>query len=75
MAILTICNFDKKNTDEHTPTRIPQRKQSGASTISGTGTTPRPSRLSVTSTTSRTNGTTTITRKTASGSASPAPTR
>ncbi|XP_073814040.1 dystonin-like protein short stop isoform X40 [Musca autumnalis] len=64
------------STDEHTPSRIPQRKQSAASTASGTGTTPRPSRLSVTSTTtSRTNGTTTITRKTASGSASPAPTR
>uniref|UniRef100_T1PDZ1 Spectrin repeat protein n=1 Tax=Musca domestica TaxID=7370 RepID=T1PDZ1_MUSDO len=64
------------STDEHTPSRIPQRKQSAASTISGTGTTPRPSRLSVTSTTTtRTNGTTTITRKTASGSASPAPTR
>ncbi|XP_059224754.1 dystonin isoform X30 [Stomoxys calcitrans] len=63
------------STDEHTPSRIPQRKQSGASTVSGTGTTPRPSRLSVTSTTTRTNGTTTITRKTASGSASPAPTR
>ncbi|KAM7341558.1 dystonin-like protein short stop isoform 44-T47 [Cochliomyia hominivorax] len=61
------------STDEHTPSRIPQRKPSTTSTISGTGTTSRPSRLSVTPTTSRTNGT--ITRKTASGSASPAPTR
>ncbi|XP_037826292.1 dystonin isoform X39 [Lucilia sericata] len=60
------------STDEHTPSRIPQRKPSATSSISGTGTTPRPSRLSVTPTTSRTNGT--ITRKTASGSASPAPT-
>ncbi|XP_075166799.1 dystonin-like protein short stop isoform X14 [Haematobia irritans] len=62
------------STGEHTPSRIPQRKQSGASTVSGTGTTPRPARLSVTSTTSRTNGTSTMTRKTASGSASPVPT-
>ncbi|XP_065369780.1 dystonin isoform X17 [Calliphora vicina] len=60
------------STDEHTPSRIPQRKPSATSSVSGTGTTPRPSRLSVTPTTSRTNGT--ITRKTASGSASPAPT-
>ncbi|XP_032306880.1 dystonin isoform X26 [Drosophila ananassae] len=62
------------STDDHTPSRIPQRKPSTASTTSGT--TPRPARLSVTSTTpgSRLNGTSTITRKTASGSASPAPT-
>ncbi|XP_041673961.1 microtubule-actin cross-linking factor 1 isoform X24 [Drosophila eugracilis] len=63
------------STDDHTPSRIPQRKPSTASTASGT--TPRPARLSVTSTTtpgSRLNGTSTITRKTASGSASPAPT-
>ncbi|XP_030387746.1 uncharacterized protein LOC115634261 isoform X30 [Scaptodrosophila lebanonensis] len=67
------------STDDHTPSRIPQRKPSTASTGSGTGTTPRPARLSVTTTTatpgSRLNGTSTITRKTASGSASPAPTR
>ncbi|XP_030387736.1 dystonin isoform X21 [Scaptodrosophila lebanonensis] len=66
------------STDDHTPSRIPQRKPSTASTGSGTGTTPRPARLSVTTTTatpgSRLNGTSTITRKTASGSASPAPT-
>nr|XP_041631572.1 microtubule-actin cross-linking factor 1 isoform X37 [Drosophila kikkawai] len=63
------------STDDHTPSRIPQRKPSTASTTSGT--TPRPARLSVTTTTtpgSRLNGTSTITRKTASGSASPAPT-
>lgn len=62
--------------DDHTPSRIPQRKPSTGSTASGT--TPRPARLSVTTTTtpgSRLNGTSTITRKTASGSASPAPTR
>ncbi|XP_032597114.1 dystonin isoform X24 [Drosophila grimshawi] len=68
------------STDDHTPSRIPQRKVSGASTVSGTGTTPRPARLSVTTAAtpggSRLNGgTSTITRKTASGSASPAPTR
>ncbi|XP_034109846.1 dystonin isoform X28 [Drosophila albomicans] len=67
------------STDDHTPSRIPQRKPSASSTISGTGTstTPRPARLSVTTATpgSRLNGTSTITRKTASGSASPAPTR
>ncbi|XP_034109860.1 microtubule-actin cross-linking factor 1 isoform X42 [Drosophila albomicans] len=66
------------STDDHTPSRIPQRKPSASSTISGTGTstTPRPARLSVTTATpgSRLNGTSTITRKTASGSASPAPT-
>ncbi|XP_032597094.1 dystonin isoform X3 [Drosophila grimshawi] len=67
------------STDDHTPSRIPQRKVSGASTVSGTGTTPRPARLSVTTAAtpggSRLNGgTSTITRKTASGSASPAPT-
>nr|XP_016942951.1 dystonin isoform X21 [Drosophila suzukii] len=64
------------STDDHTPSRIPQRKPSTASTASGT--TPRPARLSVTTTAtpgSRLNGTSTITRKTASGSASPAPTR
>ncbi|XP_050743305.1 dystonin isoform X17 [Drosophila biarmipes] len=64
------------STDDHTPSRIPQRKPSTASTASGT--TPRPARLSVTTTTmpgSRLNGTSTTTRKTASGSASPAPTR
>ncbi|EDX06981.1 GD25734 [Drosophila simulans] len=64
------------STDDHTPSRIPQRKPSTGSTASGT--TPRPARLSVTTTTtpgSRLNGTSTITRKTASGSASPAPTR
>ncbi|XP_070068851.1 microtubule-actin cross-linking factor 1 isoform X19 [Drosophila takahashii] len=63
------------STDDHTPSRIPQRKPSTASTASGT--TPRPARLSVTTTTtpgSRLNGSSTITRKTASGSASPAPT-
>nr|AAF24343.1 Short stop/Kakapo long isoform [Drosophila melanogaster] len=63
------------STDDHTPSRIPQRKPSTGSTASGT--TPRPARLSVTTTTtpgSRLNGTSTITRKTASGSASPAPT-
>nr|XP_016942957.1 dystonin isoform X27 [Drosophila suzukii] len=63
------------STDDHTPSRIPQRKPSTASTASGT--TPRPARLSVTTTAtpgSRLNGTSTITRKTASGSASPAPT-
>uniref|UniRef100_A0A6P4F6A1 Dystonin isoform X36 n=1 Tax=Drosophila rhopaloa TaxID=1041015 RepID=A0A6P4F6A1_DRORH len=63
------------STDDHTPSRIPQRKPSTASTASGT--TPRPARLSVTTPTtqgSRLNGTSTITRKTASGSASPAPT-
>ncbi|XP_016957059.1 dystonin isoform X34 [Drosophila biarmipes] len=63
------------STDDHTPSRIPQRKPSTASTASGT--TPRPARLSVTTTTmpgSRLNGTSTTTRKTASGSASPAPT-
>ncbi|XP_030554519.1 dystonin isoform X15 [Drosophila novamexicana] len=65
------------STDDHTPSRIPQRKASAASTISGTGTTPRPARLSVATAAtpgSRLNGTSTITRKTASGSASPAPT-
>ncbi|XP_032586331.1 dystonin isoform X31 [Drosophila mojavensis] len=67
------------STDDHTPSRIPQRKASAASTTSGTGTgtTPRPARLSVASAStpgSRLNGTSTITRKTASGSASPAPT-
>lgn len=66
--------------DDHTPSRIPQRKASAASTTSGTGTgtTPRPARLSVATAStpgSRLNGTSTITRKTASGSASPAPTR
>ncbi|KRJ99283.1 uncharacterized protein Dyak_GE13333, isoform AO [Drosophila yakuba] len=64
------------STDDHTPSRIPQRKPSTGSTASGA--TPRPARLSVTTTTtpgSRLNGTSTITRKTASGSASPAPTR
>ncbi|KRJ99284.1 uncharacterized protein Dyak_GE13333, isoform AP [Drosophila yakuba] len=63
------------STDDHTPSRIPQRKPSTGSTASGA--TPRPARLSVTTTTtpgSRLNGTSTITRKTASGSASPAPT-
>ncbi|KRF99132.1 uncharacterized protein Dwil_GK17953, isoform N [Drosophila willistoni] len=64
------------STDDHTPSRIPQRKPSITSTASGT--TPRPARLSVTTSTtpgSRLNGgTSTITRKTASGSASPAPT-
>ncbi|XP_037953232.1 uncharacterized protein LOC119683566 isoform X20 [Teleopsis dalmanni] len=60
------------STDETTPSRIPQRKRIVSDTISATGTTPRPSRLSVT-TSSRTNGTTAATRKTASGSASPAP--
>ncbi|XP_030078527.1 dystonin isoform X15 [Drosophila hydei] len=67
------------STDDHTPSRIPQRKTSATSTISGTGTgtTPRPARLSVTTAAtpgSRLNGISTITRKTASGSASPAPT-
>ncbi|XP_037957445.1 uncharacterized protein LOC119687255 [Teleopsis dalmanni] len=57
---------------ETTPSRIPQRKRIVSDTVSATGTTPRPSRLSVT-TSSRTNGTTTATRKTASDSASPAP--
>ncbi|XP_017959525.1 dystonin isoform X25 [Drosophila navojoa] len=64
------------STDDHTPSRIPQRKVSAASTTS-TGTTPRPARLSVATAStpgSRLNGTSTITRKTASGSASPAPT-
>ncbi|KQS62679.1 uncharacterized protein Dere_GG22462, isoform O [Drosophila erecta] len=64
------------STDDHTPSRIPQRKPSTGSTASGA--TPRPARLSVTTITtpgSRLNGTSTITRKTASGSASPAPTR
>ncbi|KQS62673.1 uncharacterized protein Dere_GG22462, isoform I [Drosophila erecta] len=63
------------STDDHTPSRIPQRKPSTGSTASGA--TPRPARLSVTTITtpgSRLNGTSTITRKTASGSASPAPT-
>ncbi|KAL9875799.1 dystonin-like protein short stop isoform 24-T27 [Glossina fuscipes fuscipes] len=58
------------STDEATPSRIPQRKASSG----GTGSNPRPSRLSVTPTTSRTNGAGAIPRKTASGSASPAPT-
>ncbi|XP_017836803.1 dystonin isoform X21 [Drosophila busckii] len=65
------------STDDHTPSRIPQRKPSATSSISGTGTTPHPARLSVTTATtpgSRLNGSSTITRKTASGSASPAPT-
>ncbi|XP_034478274.1 dystonin isoform X17 [Drosophila innubila] len=67
------------STDDHTPSRIPQRKPSASSTISGTvtGTTPRPARLSVTTAAtpgSRLNGSSTLTRKTASGSASPAPT-
>ncbi|XP_037914658.1 microtubule-actin cross-linking factor 1 isoform X36 [Hermetia illucens] len=71
------------STDD-TPTRIPQRRLGSTSTptSSATGTTPRPSRLSVTSTVTtttrtpisfRTNGV--PARKTASGSASPAPTR
>ncbi|XP_037914652.1 dystonin isoform X30 [Hermetia illucens] len=70
------------STDD-TPTRIPQRRLGSTSTptSSATGTTPRPSRLSVTSTVTtttrtpisfRTNGV--PARKTASGSASPAPT-
>ncbi|KAM8712590.1 hypothetical protein ACLKA7_012999 [Drosophila subpalustris] len=65
------------STDDHTPSRIPQRKPSASSTVSGSGTTPRPARLSVTTAAtpgSRLNGSSTITRKTASGSASPAPT-
>ncbi|XP_055855325.1 microtubule-actin cross-linking factor 1 isoform X44 [Episyrphus balteatus] len=61
------------STDEATPSRIPQRRQPVASSTP-TSTAQRPSRLSVTPATSRTNGTSTLTRKTASGSASPAPT-
>ncbi|XP_055907399.1 uncharacterized protein LOC129942467 isoform X23 [Eupeodes corollae] len=61
------------STDETTPSRIPQRRQPVAASTP-TSTAQRPSRLSVTPATSRTNGVSTLTRKTASGSASPAPT-
>ncbi|XP_062716153.1 dystonin isoform X38 [Aedes albopictus] len=55
------------STDDATPSRIPTRRV--------TSTTPRPSRLSVGSTTTNTRTTNGVSSRTASGAASPAPTR